>query len=83
MNVRRLWVFLAVSYMARFAAPGVSTNYVDSAGTNPVPPFSTWATAARTLQDAVTVAQDGNVVLVSNGIYVVTNPVTSTSVGAA
>ncbi|MBU0677154.1 MAG: thrombospondin type 3 repeat-containing protein [Verrucomicrobia bacterium] len=63
-----------------------STLFVDLASTNPTPPYSSWATAATNIQDAVDFAEAGHTVLVSNGIYylaaeiVVTNAITVESV---
>jgi len=47
-----------------------ATLYVSPASMNPTPPYATWATAATNIQDAVDAAQQGAVVLVTNGIYV-------------
>jgi len=44
------------------------TNYVSLAGGN-VPPYSSWATAANTLQDAVDACYAGGIVLVAPGNY--------------
>ncbi len=36
---------------------------------SPSPPYSSWVTAARTIQEAVDTAADGDEILVTNGVY--------------
>lgn len=55
-----------------------ATHYVSQTSLNPTPPYSTLATAAHNIQDAVDVASDGDTVLVAPGQYVLTNQVTVT-----
>ena len=53
-----------------------ATLHVDSACPTPVAPFDSWATAATNVADALAAAGEGDVVLVTNGTYVVSAPLT-------
>ena len=61
--------------------------FVSQIGSSPTPPYGSWATAARNIQQAVDASQPGDLILVSNGIYagpvVVTQPVLVMSVMGA
>lgn len=48
---------------------GPPVHYVDLSSTNPVPPYTNWATAALTIQDAVDVAVAWDEILVADGTY--------------
>src|SRR5262245_13776827 len=51
------------------SAASAATAYVSQTSPNPTSPYSSWATAAHTIQDALDAVQPGDTVLVTNGIY--------------
>jgi hypothetical protein len=56
-------LLLAVSSLS------AATHYVSLESTNPTPPYATWATAARNIQQAVDAAATSDEVVVTNGVY--------------
>src|SRR6185369_6067134 len=64
------FVFITLGILiSGFNASASVTHYVSTNSFNPVAPYMTWDTAATNIQDAVDVSVDGDVVLVTNGVY--------------
>ena len=60
---------LGIALAAWLPRAGAATHYVWQGSTNPVPPYTNWATASPEIQAAVNESADGDLVLVTNGVY--------------
>jgi hypothetical protein len=66
------WTWLSLAAIITLnVSPTVpaGTLYVDLNCNNPTPPYADWSTAATNIQDAVDAATNGDLILVTNGIY--------------
>jgi hypothetical protein len=65
-----------------------ATRFVDLNAPHPSSPYSSWTTAARNIQAAVDAASDGDLILITNGVYrassavVINKAITLRSVGS-
>ncbi len=63
--------FVAALLLASVGSALAAVHYVDVNSTNAAPPYTSWATAATNIQDAVDAAVAGGEIVVTNGIYAV------------
>jgi len=70
-GIARLCALCVLSWFMLLAAhpAGAATRYVWQESPSPTPPYTSWATAAHVIQQAVDAAIAGDEVLVTNGVY--------------
>src|SRR5260370_42327849 len=61
-------LFIVLSAVLALSASG-ATHYVNVDNSVPAYPYTSWATAAHVIQDAIDAAAAGDDILVTNGVY--------------
>ena len=65
----KLNLLVAGMFLAAMSSALGTVRYVNVNNANPTPPYTTWATAARDIQNAVDAAGAGDEIVVTNGVY--------------
>jgi hypothetical protein len=68
-NREKRFLLVALIGLVSASTAIAAMRYVDANSASPTPPYTTWATAARVIQDAVDAAAAGDEIVVTNGFY--------------
>src|SRR5262245_48590699 len=60
---------LAILFVLLAMSASAAVRYVDVNNSNPTAPYTTWATASATIQDAIDAAETGDEIVATNGVY--------------
>ncbi len=66
---RQIWLAIGIGCSLGVMNAAGAVLYVDANSASPAAPYASWATAAAGIQDAIDAANDGDQILVTNGIY--------------
>jgi hypothetical protein len=64
------WLYFAAIFFAFLPFRATATTYyVDINSLNPTPPYTSWSTASTDIQSAINIANNGDLILVNDGVY--------------
>ena len=69
MHPRLPWLCCILAVLLATGRADAAVRYVNVGNPTPAPPYTNWASAAAVIQEAVNVADAGDEVLVTNGVY--------------